>query len=262
MSVFGSEALLVGRSIVMHEVSAQKSDDFRKSSESFPGLVSHTAKWSTIRVSPTAPSSDLPNRDLPSSETERTALSRNAIVDAARDMISEIGLDQMSLRRLATQLGVTAPALYAHVTDKSDLLRAIAEEGFQELVARYEVLDASDPLGHVRALTRAYVDQALAEPEIFRLMFLFRPSGIALDVDNVLASASTAFEIPLAAVQTAQAAGRLDPTRDPLLVGLTLWTIAHGAASVVLLGMDFSETGRDELIDSVIDVALRGLAPN
>jgi len=243
------------------------------------GLVPGFTSWSTVFVSANSPSTDPVAANTVASEPagsepvgsepvgstvsgERAALSRDGIVDVARDMVSENGLDRLSLRRLASRLGVTAPALYAHVTDKSDLLRAIAEEGFHDLVGRYQLIDSSDPLRRVRLLTRAYVEQALAEPEIFRLMFLFRPSEIALkSVDNVLASASTAFEIPLRAVADAQAAGHIDQTRDPFQIGLTLWTVAHGAASVLLLGMDFSDTARDELIDSVIDAALRGLAP-
>ena len=204
----------------------------------------------TVQMSAVSPAAD-----------PRSALSREAIVDSARQLISAGGLEQLSLRRLATLLGVTAPALYAHVEDKGDLLRAIAETGFADLVERYRAIEVTEPLERVRALTIAYVDEALAEPELFRLMFLFRPREIAAgEADNVLEAATEAFEFPLAAINDAVSAGALHRDRDPLLCALTMWTVAHGAANVLLLGMEFTNADRDRLVHTVIDATLAGLA--
>lgn len=49
-------------------------------------------------------------------------LSREQIVDAAFDVLDREGLDGLTMRRVATVLGVQAPALYWHVRNKSDLL--------------------------------------------------------------------------------------------------------------------------------------------
>lgn len=196
-----------------------------------------------------------------SASEDRVTLSRDTIVEAARALLTEGGLDQLSLRRLAAHLGVTAPALYAHVDDKWDLLRGIAETGFADLIARYETISETDPMAKVRAMTRAYVEEALAEPEVFRLMFLFRPQEIqAGDADNVLDRASEAFEYPLAAIADAIKAGAIHPGRDPLLCALTMWTVSHGLANVLLLGIDFGPDQAERLIASVLDATLAGLA--
>ena len=79
----------------------------------------------------------------------REALTRDAIVRAARDMLRTTELDDLSLRKLAAALGVTAPALYAHVEDKEDLLRAVAETGFRDLLGRLEGV-SGDPLERLR----------------------------------------------------------------------------------------------------------------
>ncbi|MEJ7585439.1 MAG: helix-turn-helix domain-containing protein [Acidimicrobiales bacterium] len=92
----------------------------------------------------------------------RAPLSRAAIVQAAREMITEEGLDAVSLRRLAAHLQVTAPALYAHVEDKEDLLRAVAEVEFLAMIARFEEVPASEPVARMRALSRAYIAHARA----------------------------------------------------------------------------------------------------
>jgi AcrR family transcriptional regulator len=179
-------------------------------------------------------------------------------------MLRTTDLDALSLRKLAAVLGVTAPALYAHVEDKQDLLRAVAERGFTDLVARFRAVEVDDLVERLRAYGQAYVDLALAEPEVFRVMFLFRPGALDVPgVDNELAAASEAFAVSGEAVATAIEVGALHPDRDPLLTALTLWTTAHGCASVLLLGASGGEVivpeGLGQLVDQVIDTTLLGL---
>ena len=106
----------------------------------------------------------------------RPTLTRELIVDEARRMIVADGLDQLSLRRIAAALEVTAPALYAYVDDKSDLLRAVAEQELDALMARFDEIDEPDPVARVAAYFRAYVDHAREQPELYPVLFLFPPS--------------------------------------------------------------------------------------
>jgi TetR/AcrR family transcriptional regulator, tetracycline repressor protein len=55
------------------------------------------------------------------------SLSRDEVVDAAVRLLDEVGLDALSLRRLAGTLGVSAPTLLWHVTDKRTLLDLVAQ---------------------------------------------------------------------------------------------------------------------------------------
>ena len=57
----------------------------------------------------------------------RRGLTRPAIVERALAIGDAEGLDAVSLRRLATELGVTPMALYRHVKDKQDLINAMYE---------------------------------------------------------------------------------------------------------------------------------------
>jgi TetR/AcrR family tetracycline transcriptional repressor len=54
-------------------------------------------------------------------------LDREQVINAAIDLMDEVGLDGLSLRRLATKLGVRAPALYWHFKNKQELLDQMAE---------------------------------------------------------------------------------------------------------------------------------------
>lgn len=95
--------------------------------------------------------------------TDRLPLTRQRVADAALAFIDLHGLDRLSMRKLGAELSVEAMSLYNHVTNKADLLDAVAERLF------HDVLDAyGEPSGdwkvHARALCHAYVDVAAAHP--------------------------------------------------------------------------------------------------
>src|SRR5215469_17789579 len=60
-------------------------------------------------------------------EGERPRLTRQAVVDRALQLADADGLDALTIRKLATRLGVTPMALYWHFRGKEELLEGLAE---------------------------------------------------------------------------------------------------------------------------------------
>lgn len=183
-------------------------------------------------------------------------------MSAARAIVVADGLEALSLRHLASQLGVTAPALYAHVRDKEDLLRALAECEFEALVARFDEVRVADPIERIRAHGRAYVAHTQANPELFRVMFLFPPdlSQASLPPGVELPGATKAFAAAAAAVEDAIAIGAI-VADDALLVALTLWSGTHGVANVLQLGFGLPAELEAAMVDEVTDRLLAGYRP-
>jgi AcrR family transcriptional regulator len=189
----------------------------------------------------------------------RAPLTREAIVEAARRQVMEVGAHAVSLRRVAADLGVTAPALYAHVTGKREMLRLVAEDGVRRLLERFAAVDETDPVERIRQLSRAYVTHAVEEPELFRVMFLFPPDlTIGGSTGAELPLATQAFQVALHPIGQAIADGTFADA-DPLLASLTLWTATHGLADVLLLGFDFDDATRELLTTNVLDTVISGL---
>ena len=140
------------------------------------------------------------------------------IVAAARELLDEEGVDGLSMRRLASRLGIRAPSIYKHLPDKQALENAIVSDGFEELAAVFEgaVECAADPLA---ALGRAYRDFARRHPHLYRLM-TERP----LARDRLEPRVEDRAAAPIVA-----AAGDPDGAR-------AMWAFAHGMTILELNG--------------------------
>ena len=174
-------------------------------------------------------------------------------------MIVEHGLDAVSLRGVAAALGVTAPALYAYVDDKLDMLRGVAESEFERLLASFESIEAESPLELVRLQAHAYVRYALADPALFQMIFLFRPDFVPQPNVDELPAATRAFASGASSVEAAMADGSLR-AGDPMLVSLALWAATHGAASMLLAQLNLGPEYESQILATVIDNLVRGLA--
>jgi TetR/AcrR family transcriptional regulator, tetracycline repressor protein len=105
-------------------------------------------------------------RAVPPSRT-REPLSRTRILDAALELVDTQGLDALSMRKLAAQLGVEAMSLYNHVQNKADLLDGIAARVFEDIA----LPDAALPWDkRLRALGTAAHTALAAHPAVVRLL--------------------------------------------------------------------------------------------
>jgi AcrR family transcriptional regulator len=105
-------------------------------------------------------------------------LRRNQVIHAARDLAEAGGWSAVTMRALAGQLGVTQPVLYSAFASRQALIDAVALDGFRDLAAALEAVDAS-PMPRIRA----YLDFAAAHPRVYEAMFSL-PSGLAFGADD------------------------------------------------------------------------------
>ncbi len=110
---------------------------------------------------------------------------RTALLDAGLKMLGAAPVENISLREIARRVGVSAPAVYHHFPDKASLLAALARVGLAQLedaaaAASDAAAAASDAAGGGQqgffATGRAYVEFAVANPALFRLVMTLDPS--------------------------------------------------------------------------------------
>jgi TetR/AcrR family tetracycline transcriptional repressor len=91
----------------------------------------------------------------------RQRLSKAAVVQAGLDVLDEAGIDGVTVRAVASRLGVQAPALYWHVRDKQDLLDEMATEIWRRVSAELAALPAGQPWDQAMAAFAAITRRAL-----------------------------------------------------------------------------------------------------
>lgn len=140
---------------------------------------------------------------------------RDEVVDVAEQVLEQDGVDAVTMRRLAAELGIRAPSLYKHVRDKAEIEAALQERALRQLAE--SLAPCADDL---RALAAAYRRWALGHPGLYALS-----AEHVLHRDRLSAGTEDAAAAPLVRV----VAGDIDRAR-------ALWGFAHGLVSLELAG--------------------------
>src|SRR3954463_11592146 len=94
---------------------------------------------------------------------DRPALSRNVVADRALTLADSEGLEAVTIRRLATELGVTPMALYWHFRTKEDLLAGLADRVLDDMVVPQST---GDWVTDMRAALGALVTAMRPHPQV------------------------------------------------------------------------------------------------
>lgn len=102
-----------------------------------------------------------------------TADVRQAILDAAEQLLAEEGVDGFSMRRLASRCGCTAPTIYHYFSDKPGLIATVLEARLQKLVQELRALPRSDdPVARVCSLAGDLAVFGVRHPGHYQLLVM------------------------------------------------------------------------------------------
>lgn len=188
---------------------------------------------------------------------------KNALLDAARDLATEVGVDNFTLREVARRAGVSPAAPYHHFEDKNDLVRALALHAFKTLTTALQTARdcQTEPIAQLEAIGLAFVRFAFTHHAEFRFMFrreLCAPPGMTDPLEIAGTDAQKVLFETITAGQSQQLI-RQGNTRDLVL---TLWSVVHGL-STILLETPLSKTATLPMAEAVaknsISDLLRGI---
>jgi AcrR family transcriptional regulator len=171
-------------------------------------------------------------------ERGREAL-RLGILDAAGRLLVEEGPQALSMRRVAREVNASTQVLYTMFGGKDGLAEELFLEGFERLTRAHGAAAArsEDPLRHLYDRAEAYFENALANPNYYRVMFFdaipgFRPS------EETLAKTWRTFDALTEAVRACARAGLFarEVEEEPREAALSLWSAAHGVVSLRIAG--------------------------
>jgi AcrR family transcriptional regulator len=162
---------------------------------------------------------------------------RQALVEAALRALEHQRAEDLSLRALGRDLGVSPRAPYRHFETKEDLLAAVAIEGFRASAAftteRVSAVGAS-PIARLRAMGEAYVLFAIAHPAAFRVMYA-PYATVKENAPDLVRARADGHRATMEMIADGQTAGLLRPG-DPMQLALLLWSTIHGLSVLLVEG--------------------------
>jgi len=171
---------------------------------------------------------------------------RQAVLEAAGRVLARDGLQALTMRAVAREVGVTHMAVHHHYPARRDLLAAFAARGYEQLGVA--MLDAAKTTGKAagkkpdagrtfREIGVAYVTFAVADPSRFRVMFSSELEELR-DEEPLRGAADTAFAVFTDALEAFAAqerdAGLAGRPADTRMAATAAWALMHGL-SVLLL---------------------------
>jgi AcrR family transcriptional regulator len=137
---------------------------------------------------------------------------KRALTEHATNRLKDGKPDELSLRGIAREVGVSPTAVYHHFPSKDDLLAAVAEKAFSDLLTEWATIDVTD-------IGLSYVRYFRSNPALLSLLFGPRLRAFP----NIAALQDQSFETLRKALGTQST----DPT-----IALFLWSLIHGLTTL------------------------------
>ncbi|CAH1660110.1 MULTISPECIES: TetR/AcrR family transcriptional regulator [unclassified Chelatococcus] len=158
---------------------------------------------------------------------------REALMQAALDLINEKGTAGATFAEAARRAGVSPAAPYRHFRDRDELLAAVAASGFAQFAEALQTAwnqGQPHPAQAFERMGKAYLAFARDNPALYVAMF---ESGLPADASAELQQAAERAFGVLRSGAEALVATMPAPGRPPaLMVALHIWSMAHGVASL------------------------------
>lgn len=173
---------------------------------------------------------------MPRQVTEaQTEEFRARLCAVAERRFAELGVDGVSMRQLAQEMGCSATTLYRYFRDKDEILAAVRTLAFDRFSDALEAASrgAGDARARATAVGEAYIRFAFENPNAYRMMFdLYQPEEERYP-ELVRAHARSSRNMS-AYVEALVEEGVL--IGDPRMLGVVFWAAIHGLVVLRLAG--------------------------
>jgi AcrR family transcriptional regulator len=192
-------------------------------------------------------------------QTKRGINRKQEVIEVAARLCREQGLQKMSLRGVAKEVGISAPSLYEYFKNKDALIDTLRDlERTRLTVALTEKLDPSKPVkNRLFDIAKAYIEFALKQPDSFQLLFSLPTNRISIDTEP---EADSPYLPLVSTCKEAIESGEVAPyIKEPEILAFQLWSSMHGIASLRICTLRDTSFEMEPLIDGAINQTLDGI---
>lgn len=178
---------------------------------------------------------------------------RKQILEAASAAFASEGFEQLSMRKLAAEVGCVPGTLYLYFQDKDELLRAVVEASFAELFTELQAIpNQGSPAENLKAKLRAYIDFGLRNPNHYKCAFVLES-----DSPRPYTPRPAFAELTDAVGECMRPAGAA--RAEIATASQVAWACIHGLTSLLIARPTFPWANREKLINYMIETATAGI---
>jgi len=189
---------------------------------------------------------------------------QEAIKETAWNQIAEFGAPALSLRAIARELKITAPAIYNYFPDRDALVTALIIDAYNSFgdsqIEARDSVRADDFAGRLKAIGLAYRNWAHTYPQRYQLLFGTPIPGYEAPMEKIFPSSARSISALFSVVESVRAAGKLNIYTFPavkdeykahyemwesyfsdvhshsMYVAMIIWARVHGIVSLEIQG--------------------------
>ncbi|HEU4914344.1 MAG TPA: TetR/AcrR family transcriptional regulator [Candidatus Saccharimonadales bacterium] len=170
---------------------------------------------------------------------------KSSIIQTAREIAATEGWAAVTVRKVAQNIGYTAPIIYEHFGSKDEMLNQVLKYGYDllhdDMVRSVE--KETDNEQRVRAIVMAYWDFAHRTPELYQLMY-------GMEGARATSEAARDFASPMVAFITSELI-RYSPSRitanNVARIMVEAWSFVHGMIALDVSGYTVRFVKSDDL---------------
>ncbi|MCW9705973.1 TetR/AcrR family transcriptional regulator [Fodinibius salsisoli] len=176
------------------------------------------------------------------------------IIEAAREVLLSEGYRNLSLRKIARKIGVSATSIYLHFEGKDNLVHSLIEAAIERLNESLKLAlpEKGGPINKLEKLAWAYVNFALTHPREYQIIYLVSSDEMTRYPKEKFRKARKGYKLVLQVLQEGIAEGIVDE-KKPRIASYTFWAQLHGVLSVVLSKRLDTRIDQEEFIEEAID---------
>ena len=192
---------------------------------------------------------------------------QEAIKDTAWKQIAEFGAPALSLRAIARELGITAPAIYNYFPDRDALVTALIIDAYQSFgdsqIEARDVVPVDNISGRMLAIGLAYRNWAHTHPQRYQLIFGTPIPGYEAPLMEVLPFGARSLSALVSVVEQLRVTGKLNINLFPEVkaefkVGFEMWKTYGGDVDVLSLSVAMVIWAR---VHGIVSLEIAGSLP-
>jgi AcrR family transcriptional regulator len=188
---------------------------------------------------------------------------RNTILEAARNIIAQEGIQGLSIRKITNAMDYSPAIVYHYFKDKNEIIDTIVNEGFEQILTAVNSVERneSEPEKQIREIFENYFRAALTIPEEYKAVMLNEDPAVLKRtglLEQGIAGKSPTMKVLCDNLKRGMESGAYAPG-DPELTAQIIWTSTFGLIIKLMIEKDIPQPQIERLIEQHFHLILRGI---